>query len=228
MYMHSALKGKTILITSGGTQEYIDQVRYMTNVSTGKLGARLAELACEWGANVRLVRTKGSTEPRKWSWSKGSLKSYEATDVKSAMRHIKRICKRSNPDAVIMTMAGADWGFKKTADKLSSDSKEAFMAFLEENMIRNPKIIEHILEWAPNTFLVGFKFMVNFGHDNLIQLARDKARKWGAGLVVANDKAEMQAENAHVAHFVRPRRKVQTVRGKKLISQEILKIIQKL
>ncbi len=99
------------------------------------------------------------------------------------------------------------------------------MAFLEEHMVRNPKIIEHILKWAPDTFLVGFKFMVNYGHDNLIQLARSKMKKWGAGLVVANDKAEMQEAGAHVAHLVRPRRKVTTVSGKAPISRAILEII---
>lgn len=37
---------KKILITSGGTREYIDDVRVLTNISSGKLGARIAETFC--------------------------------------------------------------------------------------------------------------------------------------------------------------------------------------
>lgn len=148
--------------------------------------------------------------------------------MKSASACIKKLCKKHSPDAVIMTMAGADWGFKNKADKLSSDSKEEFMAFLEKNMIRNPKIIEHIKEWAPETFLVGFKFMVNYGYENLIKLAREKARKWDAGLVVANDKAEMEQAGKHVAHLVMPRRKVITVHSKDSIVSGILRTIERI
>lgn len=142
------------------------------------------------------------------------------------MAKIKNLCKKRSPDAVVKAMAGADWGFKKKADKLSSDSKEEFMAFLEKNMIRNPKIIEHIKEWAPDTFLVGFKFMVNYGHENLIKLARKKIKKWNAGLVIANDKAEMKQAGTHIAHLVRPRQKVVTVRNKNGIALGILKAIE--
>jgi len=38
---------KKILITSGGTREYIDDVRVLTNISTGKLGAKIAETFCD-------------------------------------------------------------------------------------------------------------------------------------------------------------------------------------
>lgn len=133
------------------------------------------------------------------------LKTYEVTDVKNAAACIKRLCKRHSPDAV---------------------SKEDFMAFLEKNIIRNPKIIEHIKEWAPDTFLVGFKFMVNYGHKNLIKLAREKAKAWGAGLVVANDKSEMEKAGKHVAHLVRPRQKVKTVKSKDSIVSGILTVIE--
>ncbi len=49
------LKGKSVLITSGPTQEPIDPVRYIGNRSTGKMGAALAQRAIELGAEVTVV-----------------------------------------------------------------------------------------------------------------------------------------------------------------------------
>jgi phosphopantothenoylcysteine decarboxylase / phosphopantothenate---cysteine ligase len=49
------LLGKRILVTAGGTQEYLDPVRYLGNPSTGKMGLALAVAAHYRGAEVILV-----------------------------------------------------------------------------------------------------------------------------------------------------------------------------
>jgi phosphopantothenoylcysteine decarboxylase/phosphopantothenate--cysteine ligase len=49
------LAGKHILISAGGTQEYLDPVRFIGNPSTGKMGIALAQAARYRGANVTLV-----------------------------------------------------------------------------------------------------------------------------------------------------------------------------
>ncbi len=49
------LKGKTVLLTAGPTQEALDPVRYISNHSTGKMGYALAECLAEEGALVYLV-----------------------------------------------------------------------------------------------------------------------------------------------------------------------------
>jgi phosphopantothenoylcysteine decarboxylase / phosphopantothenate---cysteine ligase len=49
------LVGKRILISTGCTREYIDSVRFISNPSTGKMGAALALAACHRGAEVTLV-----------------------------------------------------------------------------------------------------------------------------------------------------------------------------
>ena len=46
---------KTILISLGGTRESIDEVRYISNLSSGKMGLSLAKKACFMGAEVDLV-----------------------------------------------------------------------------------------------------------------------------------------------------------------------------
>jgi len=49
------LQGKQVLISAGGTQEYLDPVRYLGNPATGKMGVALAQAALHRGAQVTLV-----------------------------------------------------------------------------------------------------------------------------------------------------------------------------
>ncbi len=44
-----------ILITSGPTRQYLDPVRYLTNASSGRMGAALAEAALERGHQVTII-----------------------------------------------------------------------------------------------------------------------------------------------------------------------------
>ena len=44
-----------ILITSGPTRQYLDPVRYLTNASSGRMGAALAAAAIEAGHEVVIV-----------------------------------------------------------------------------------------------------------------------------------------------------------------------------
>ncbi len=56
------LKGKRILVTAGGTREYIDRVRFIGNPSTGKQGVAIAQAACHRGAEVTLVYANATME----------------------------------------------------------------------------------------------------------------------------------------------------------------------
>lgn len=51
-------KTKRILITAGPTNEYIDEVMKITNMSTGRLGIELTKRYLESGANVTLIATR--------------------------------------------------------------------------------------------------------------------------------------------------------------------------
>lgn len=49
------LKGKTVVVTAGGTREPIDAVRYIGNSSSGRMGIELAKAARDAGAAVQLI-----------------------------------------------------------------------------------------------------------------------------------------------------------------------------
>ncbi len=73
------LVGQTILITAGPTRSHIDAVRYLTNPSTGKMGAALAQEALRRGAHVRYVlgMDKGVVRPIAPSGAESRLKLIE-------------------------------------------------------------------------------------------------------------------------------------------------------
>ncbi len=52
----SALRSTRIVITSGPTREYLDDVRFLSNASTGRMGHALARLAARRGAQVTLIQ----------------------------------------------------------------------------------------------------------------------------------------------------------------------------
>ncbi len=51
-----------ILITSGPTRQYLDPVRYLTNASSGRMGAALAAAALELGHHVHIISGPVSVE----------------------------------------------------------------------------------------------------------------------------------------------------------------------
>lgn len=57
------LKGETLLVTAGRTEEPLDAVRYLSNRSSGKMGYALAEAGRRRGARVTLVSGPTHLEP---------------------------------------------------------------------------------------------------------------------------------------------------------------------
>ena len=192
-----------ILVTSGGTMEYIDDVRVMTNISSGRLGALIAEkFAEDHGAEVHYLHGKNSYMP-------GIIptglpcKFYKVTTAQDAYDQMEVLVPAM--DAVVHCMAVSDFTFKRDiALKCKSNDPQAFIDFMGRSITPNPKIISKIKEWNPKTILVGFKFEVDIPHKELIQLAHISIQKNSCYMVIANDKAEMVREKSHIAYAVTP------------------------
>ena len=94
------LAGRTVLITSGGTREPIDAVRYVSNRSSGKQGAALAAEAVARGARVVLV----TTEPERAPAGVRVLPVETAAEMAAAVQ-----LEAAGADAVVMAAAVADF-----------------------------------------------------------------------------------------------------------------------
>ncbi|MCY7320460.1 MAG: bifunctional phosphopantothenoylcysteine decarboxylase/phosphopantothenate--cysteine ligase CoaBC, partial [Phormidesmis sp. CAN_BIN36] len=108
------LTGKRVLISAGGTQEFLDPVRFIGNPSTGKMGVALAQAASHRGAIVTLVHA--SIEPHLLASLRNRLIPItSAIEMQQAMRECL-------PDADWIVMAAAVADVKPTtysAEKLA-------------------------------------------------------------------------------------------------------------
>ena len=206
-----------VLVTAGGTSEYIDDVRIITNISTGKLGAKIADAFCKTGCEVIYLHGKRSVMPE----LSDKIETREVTSAQSVFDEMEKIVP--NVDMVIHAMAVSDFGFKRDKSvKLKSNDPAAFIEYLSENIIINPKILNHIKVWNPKVTLVSFKFEVGQTNQSLIEIALESMKKSGSDAVIANDKVEMNNTREHVAYLVLPNGSFTKENGKEEIANTLV------
>ena len=177
--MKTRLSGTSFLITAGPTREYIDDIRFLTNKSSGKMGIALAKEALIQGADVTLVIGKGSTvTPPPGTKSIWVETTQEMTDA--ALSEIDR----KKQDVIISVAAISDFTFEKFEGKIPS--KEEVSVKLKPL----PKLVEIIREKYPTAYIVGFKAEYNVSDEELIKRAKNKLKESKLDMVVANDVAK--------------------------------------
>ncbi len=170
------LSGEKVLVTAGATIEPIDDVRVMTNKSSGKMGVALAEAAVLAGGDVLLFRSATSVAPRL------AVKEMVFDTAASLETLMQKHCPQF--DIAIHAAAVSDFSIKNRKVGKTS-SKEPLALELEPRK----KILESIKTYNPNIFLVAFKAEWNVSDNNLTQLAKERLKKAHADLIVANDVA---------------------------------------
>ncbi|MCM1305781.1 MAG: bifunctional phosphopantothenoylcysteine decarboxylase/phosphopantothenate--cysteine ligase CoaBC [Bacteroides sp.] len=163
------LDAKTVLVTAGGTEENIDAVRFITNRSSGKMGAAIATAAMDRGAKVIFVHGNVSVDvPR----GVEAIKVRTAEEMYEACNRVFESC-----DIAILAGAPADYRPKSVAEnKIKSEN-------LTIEFVKNPDIARSLSEKK------GCKKLVIFAAEteNIIENAKNKLAKKHADLVVAND-----------------------------------------
>ena len=163
------LNNKKIVITSGGTIEDIDPVRYISNYSSGKMGLALADTAKNLGADVTLITTKDVS------------KKYNVIKVKSALDMKSAVEKEfENADCVIMAAAVADYRVKEIAPQKMKKTSDDEISL---TLVKNPDILKEISSRKTTQVIVGFCAE----SENSIQNAKEKISKKGCDYLIAND-----------------------------------------
>lgn len=166
---YKPLEGKKIVITSGGTIEDIDPVRYISNYSSGKMGLALADTAKNLGADVTLITTKDIQ--RRYN----VIKVKSAIDMKSAVEN-----EFESADCVIMAAAVADYRVKEVAPQKMKKTSEDEITL---TLVKNPDILKEISAIKKSQIVVGFCAE----SENLIENAKEKIAKKGCDYLIAND-----------------------------------------
>ena len=161
------MAGKKVIVTAGGTREPIDSVRFISNLSSGKMGYAIAEAARDQGANVVLVTSSQIKTPA----------GIESIHVQTALEMhdaVLKACK--DADAIIMAAAVADYHLEKPfKNKIKKKS-----ATLDLSLVRTPDIIAEV---SGDIIKIGFAAE----SENINKNAIEKLNKKGLDLIVAND-----------------------------------------
>jgi phosphopantothenoylcysteine decarboxylase/phosphopantothenate--cysteine ligase len=162
------LAGKHILVTTGGTQEPIDPVRYMSNRSSGKMGYALAEAARDRGAKVTLV-----TAPTALREPVG-VNTIHVNTAEQMRQVVENLAPQV--DALIMAAAVADY----RPIKVAKDKIKKGRAGLTLELECTPDIVSSV---KGDFIKVGFAAESS----NLLENAREKLKQKGLDFIVAND-----------------------------------------
>ena len=171
------------LITAGGTREYIDPVRFISNASTGTMGYELARSALLAGHDVTLITAPTNLRAPKRA---GVVKVESARDMLEAVKDEFGGC-----DCLIMTAAVSDYTPVKPARLKMKKSPGAITLKL--------KPTKDILKWAgthkrQNQMVVGFAL-----EDRDIKAgAERKLREKKLDMIVANTPAAIGSERCEV------------------------------
>jgi phosphopantothenoylcysteine decarboxylase/phosphopantothenate--cysteine ligase len=165
------LAGRRVLVTSGGTREPLDPVRFIGNRSSGRMGAAIADEAARRGADVVAIVAQATVRP-----GLARVIDVETTDELER----EALAQAGSADVVLMAAAVADYrpvtelGEKHAREGIWSLELEATNDILAAIGARR----------RPGQVLVGFA--AETGADG-VERARDKLVRKGLDLVVLND-----------------------------------------
>ena len=175
---YKPLNGKKIVITSGGTIEDIDPVRYISNYSSGKMGLALADVAKNFGADVTLITTKDIS--RKYN----VIKVKSALDMKAAIEK-----EFDSANCIIMAAAVADYRVKEISQQKMKKTSDDEITL---TLVKNPDILKELCtrkKACPPDLLPSCPMIVGFcaESENLLENAKEKISKKGCDYLIAND-----------------------------------------
>ena len=174
------LEGRRVLVTAGPTMEHIDPVRVVTNRSSGKMGAAIAEEVASRGADTTLILGPGTLTPP------SGVKTVRIESTSDLLQAVKKELREAKPDIVFA--AGAPTDYAPTTVSLKK-IKTRDRARIDLELQATPKILEEIRSSSPKTFLVAFKTEYNVPNEELIDEALKIIHEKNADLVAANDVA---------------------------------------
>lgn len=232
---------KKFIITAGGTSERIDNVRKITNSSSGKLGKLIADCLLKERNDILIyyVCSKNSLRP---SDDRVHVLEVEGTlDLKNTLEDL---LLSNEINYFIHSMAVSDYmtdfvtnlsNIKESITK-SSNIDEAFenieaikgnkISSYEDNLVvvlkPTPKIISIIKNLSPSTYLVGFKLLDGVSKLELINTAKKLRDKNRCDLIVANDLSSIR-NGEHIAYIIDNDNNVEEAHGKIKIAEYIVR-----
>ncbi|MEV7431264.1 bifunctional phosphopantothenoylcysteine decarboxylase/phosphopantothenate--cysteine ligase CoaBC [Nocardioides sp. NPDC092400] len=173
------LVGRHVVVSAGGTREYLDPVRFLGNRSSGLQGFALARAAAARGAQVTLVAANTSLpEP-----AGVTVVRVETTaQLRDAV-----VPAAASADAVVMAAAPADFRPLDVSEAKIKKAADGSAPSIE--LQQNPDVLHEISTQRarPGTVVVGFAAETGDDTGSVLELARAKLARKGCDLLVVND-----------------------------------------
>lgn len=237
-----------IVITAGGVKEKIDNVRSITNSSSGKLGQKIAKCFLDQIPDCKLTYIYAGTAE---AYNDNKVKNIKVRNTEDLLDTVSHILISDKVDIFIHSMAVADYttdyildmnklktiienntasDFNNLIEKCKIDNSTKISSEMENPAIilkKTPKVIEHIKKLSPFTFLVGFKLLDNVSEKELFDVGFNLLRKNRCNLVLANDIHEIRQGN-HRGMLIYPEKTFDIIEGKDNIAKFLVeKIIER-
>ena len=181
------------LVTAGPTFEPLDDVRRLTNFSTGRLGMELANFLAARGHRVTLLRGESAT--CQGECAAPSVKMFSTTaDLRAKLKSLSG----KKVDAIFHAAAVSDFTFGKmftrdAAGKLQPFTPSGKISTRGGNLFvelaPTPKIIAELRGWFPRARIVGWKFEADGGRADALRTARKQIAECATDACVANGPA---------------------------------------
>ncbi len=180
------------VVTAGPTFEPLDQVRRLTNFSTGRLGSELANLLTARGHSVTLLLGEISV----WAGEQ-SARTVERFSTTADLRTRLQRLAGTPVDAVFHAAAVSDFAFGQVWQRsaageltpLAAGKLSTRAGSLLAELVPTPKIIAELRDWFPGAILAGWKFEVDGGREQALVAAARQMRDCHTDACVINGPA---------------------------------------
>jgi phosphopantothenoylcysteine decarboxylase/phosphopantothenate--cysteine ligase len=175
--MPKPLRGRRFIVTAGPTREKIDDVRFVTNASSGKMGIEIAKHLKRLGAEVTLIHGPTAEKiPR-------GVNAISITSADEMASKLLEETRRNRPDAVFAAAAITDYKpSEKAPGKIDSRSQESITI----KLVRTSKVIQLVREASPEVDIIAFRAVYGPVEDPVEEFRRLQSEA-GVMMVVIND-----------------------------------------
>lgn len=174
--------GINVLVTAGSTVEYIDSVRILTNLSSGKMGLNIAQQCLDKCFNVTFVYGHGSLnipdDPR--------MNIIRIKTTEQMLKVVKERILNEKQHIVFHAAAVADFSISHSSKKRPNkmDTRNGTKTI---KLVPTTKIVDKIKQFDNKIFLVAFKAEYGISKELLVKRALAKLNECNGDLIVAND-----------------------------------------
>jgi phosphopantothenoylcysteine decarboxylase/phosphopantothenate--cysteine ligase len=180
------------VVTTGPTYEPLDQVRRLTNFSTGRLGSELVNFLSARGHEVTLLIGQLAT----WRGERHAAQVETFTTTADLSNRLRALAG-TKVDAVFHAAAVSDFSFGKVwhrspagdLSELKSGKLSTRQGTLLAELMPTQKIIAQLRDWFPQACLVGWKYEVDGDKAGVIAAAKAQLAECHTDACVANGPA---------------------------------------